>query len=321
MVAPTPGATTGPTWLEVSMSVSSFALAQTLLNGALLGCLFGSIALGLSVKWGHLGVADFFHLSLTLLGAYITYSLVSEQLWDPFLTLVVTVPVFFFVGVAVQWLLLVLKAEPFTTLLITFALFIVTESVASMVWSPDLLNLRPLLSDSFTTSIRLPEPLPQLAVQPVDLLALVCAVLMVGVSAWALRRTRAGRAVQAMRQDAEIAQTLGVRVIPITLAVSGLAASTAAVAGMVVSLRMPLSPTLPLQWIGVVVVATMLGGLGRPLGALVAAVVLMMIQNAWSLWFPPQWAPAVTFGVLFLFLAAQPITRFVSETTASRRLA
>ncbi len=49
------------------MSVSSMALAQTLLNGALLGCLFGSIALGLSVKWGHLGVADFFHLSLTLL--------------------------------------------------------------------------------------------------------------------------------------------------------------------------------------------------------------------------------------------------------------
>lgn len=303
------------------MSVSSLALAQTLLNGALLGCLFGSITLGLSVKWGHLGVPDFFHLSLTLLGAYITYSLVSEQLWDPFLTLLVTLPVFFVAGVGVQWLFLVLKAEAFTTLLITFALFIVTESVVSMIWSPDLLNLRPLLSDGFTTSIRLPDPLPQLAIQPVDLLALVCAVLMVGTSAWTLRRTRAGRAVQAMRQDAEVAQTFGVRVIPFSLAVSGLAASTAAVVGMVVSLRMPLSPTLPLHWIGIVVVATMLGGLGRPLGGLIAAVVLMMIQNAWSLYFPPQWAPAVTFGVLFLFLAGQPITRNVREMTVSRRLA
>lgn len=303
------------------MSVSSFALAQTLLNGALLGCLFGSIALGLSVKWGHLGVADFFHLSLTLLGAYITYSLVSEQLWDPFLTLVVTVPVFFLIGVGVQWVFLVLKAEAFTSLLITFALFIVTESAVSMIWSPDLLNLRPILADSFTTSIRLPEPLPQLAIQPVDLLALVCAVVMVGLSAFALRRTRAGRAVQAMRQDGEIAQTLGVRVVPLTLAVSGLAASTAAVAGMVVSLRMPLSPSLPLQWIGVVVVATMLGGLGRPLGALIAAIAVGMIQNAWSLWFPPQWSPAVVFGVLFLFLAAQPALRMVRDANGARRLA
>ncbi|WGX96331.1 branched-chain amino acid ABC transporter permease [Nocardioides sp. L-11A] len=303
------------------MSVSSLALAQTLLNGALLGCLFGSIALGLSVKWGHLGVADFFHLSLTLLGAYLTYSLVTELLWDPFLTLAVTVPAFFAVGVGVQWLFHLIDAQPFTTLLITFALFIVTESVVSMIWSPDLLNLRPLLSDGFTTSIRLPEPLPQLAVQPIDLVALVCAALMVGLAAYALRSTRAGRAVQAMRQDAAIAETLGVRVLPLTLAVSGLAAATAAVAGMVVSLRMPLTPTLPLQWIGIVVVATMLGGLGRPLGALVAAVVLMMIQNAWSLWFPPQWAPAVTFGVLFLFLALQPLTRVARERITSGRTA
>lgn len=303
------------------MSVSSMALAQTLLNGALLGCLFGSIALGLSVKWGHLGVADFFHLSLTLLGAYVTYSLVSERLWDPFLTLVVTVPVFFLIGVGVQWLFLVLKAEAFTSLLITFALFMVTESAVSKIWSPDLLNLRPMLSDGFTTSIRLPEPLPQLSVQPIDLLALGCAVVMVGVAAYALGHTRSGRAVRAMRQDGEIAQTLGVRVVPLTLAVSGLAAATAAVAGMVVALRMPLSPSLPLQWIGVVVVATMLGGLGRPVGALVAAIAVMMIQNAWSLWFPPQWSPAVAFGVLFLVLAAQPATRLVRESLTARRLA
>jgi branched-chain amino acid transport system permease protein len=71
----------------------------------------------------------------------------------------------------------------------------------------------------------------------------------------------------------------------------------------------------------VVVVATMLGGLGRPIGALVAAVVVMMIQNAWSLWFPPQWSPAVAFGVLFLYLAGQPALRIVRESMTARRLA
>lgn len=300
------------------MSVSTLALVQTLVNGALLGCLFGMIALGLTIKWGRLGVADFFHLSLTLLGAYATYTMVTEWLWDPFMTVLVTVPVFFLIGVAVQWFFHVLKAEGFTLLLLTFALFIVTESLVSMIWSPDLLSLRSVLADGFTTSVRLPEPLPRLAVQPVDLVALAFAVLLVGGSSWALRRTRWGRAVQAMREDGPLAETLGVRILPIMLVVSGLAAASAAVAGMVVALKMPLSPGLPLNWIGVVVVAALLGGLGRPLGALVAAVVLMMIQNAWSLWFPTQWAPAVTFGLLFAFLTLQPLARVLRERLSPR---
>jgi len=295
------------------MSVSTLALAQTLLNGVFLGCLFGTIALGLTMKWGHLGVPDFFHLSLTLLGAYLTYTLVTELLWSPFLTLVVTIPVFFLLGVAVQWFFHIIKAEAFTSLLLTFALFIVTESVVSMIWSPDLLSLRRWLSDDLTQSAKVGD----LSVAPIDLVALVVALLLVGASAYALHRTRWGRAVQAMRQDGQVAEAFGVQIVPIALVMSGLAAGSAAAAGMVVALKMPLTPGLPLHWIGVVVVASLLGGLGRPLGALVAAIMLMMIQNAWSLWFPPQWAPAVTFGLLFAFLALQPVVRMVRDRFTS----
>lgn len=295
------------------MSVSTLALVQTLLNGAFLGCLFGTIALGLTMKWGHLAVPDFFHLSLTLMGAYLTYTLVTEFLWSPFLTLLVTVPVFFVIGVGVQWFFHVIRAEAFTSLLLTFALFIVTESAVSLIWSPDLLSMRRWLSDGLTQSVRVGE----LAIAPIDLIALGTAVLLVGASAFALHRTRWGRAVQAMRQDGQVAETFGVQVLPIALVMSGLAAGSAAAAGMVVALKMPLTPGLPMQWIGVVVVASLLGGLGRPLGALVAAVVLMMVQNAWSLWFSPQWSPAVAFGLLFVFLALQPVARMTRERLTS----
>ncbi len=295
------------------MPVSTLALAQTLLNGLFMGCLFGSIALGLTMKWGHLGVPDFFHLSLTLLGAYLTYTLLTEWLWGPFLTLLVTVPAFFLIGVVVQYFFHVIKAAAFTSLLLTFALFIVAESIVSMIWSPDLLSLRGWLSDGLTESLRVGP----LSVSPIDLVAAAVGVIMVGASALALHRTRWGRAVRAMRQDGPIAETLGVRILPITLIISGLAAASAAGAGMVVALKMPLSPSLPLTWVGTVVVATLLGGLGRPLGALFAAIVLMMIQNAWSLWFPPQWSPAVTFGLLFAFLALQPLARLVRERLSS----
>lgn len=301
------------------MSGATLALLQTLLNGALLGCLFGLIALGLTMKWGHLGVPDFFHLSLTLLSAYLTYTLVTGLLINPFLTLAITVPVMFVIGVLSQWLLYKIKASPFTALLLTFALFIVAESVMSVIWSPDLLSMRKWLDSSFTTAIRIPIGEKSLAVLPVDLMALVLALTLVLATWWMLKHTRWGRALQAMRQDAQIAEVLGIKILPITLMVSGLAAATAAVAGMVVVVRMPLTPGLAMNWIGVVIVATLLGGLGRPLGALIAAVVLMMVQNAWSLWFPPQWSPAVTFGLLFLYLAIQPLIRIVRERLELRR--
>lgn len=287
----------------------TIALAQTLLNGMLLGCLFGAIALGLTMKWGHLGVPDFFHLSLTLLGAYVTYSMVTTLLVSPFLVLLITIPAFFLIGVGVQWFLHAIKAEPFTALLITFALFIVTESTISLIWSPDLLSLRSWLADGFTESIWIGS----LAISPIDLMALAAAALLVGATWFLLYRTRWGRAVQAMRLDGPVAETFGVKIVPLALVLSGLAGASAAVAGTVVALKMPLTPGLPLHWIGIVVVASLLGGLGRPVGALVAAVVLMMIQNAWSLWFPPEWAPAVTYGLLFGYLAFQPIARYVRE--------
>ena len=295
------------------MAVSTLSLAQTLLNGVFMGCLFGSIALGITMKWGHLGVPDFFHLSLTLLGAYLTYTLITEQLWSPYLTLLVTMPTFFVLGAVVQYFLHVIRAQAFTSLLITFALFIVAEGAVSLIWSPDLLSVRSYLSDGLTRSLKVGP----LSVSPIDLVAAVVAVIVVGASAFALHRTRWGRAVQAMRQDAPIAETLGVRILPIALVLSGLAAASAAAAGMVVALKMPLSPGLPLNWVGTVVVAVLLGGLGRPLGALIAAILLMMVQNAWSLWFPPEWSPAVTFGLLFAFLALQPLARLFRERMSS----
>lgn len=296
------------------MSGASLALAQTLLNGALLGSLFGLVALGLTMKWGHLGVPDFFHLSLTLLSGYLTFSLVTGLLMNPFLTLLITVPALFVVGVLTQWLFYAIKASPFTALLLTFALFLVAESVISVIWTPDLQSMRKWLTSSFTEPLRLPVGGGEsLAISPVDLIALMLSLTLVLAAWWMLKHTRWGRALQAMRQDPQVAQVFGVKILPVTLVVSGLAAATAAVAGMAMAMRTPLSPHLAMSWIGIVVVAALLGGLGKPVGAFVAAIVLMMAQNAWSLWFPPKWAPAVSFGLLFIYLALQPLVRVIRE--------
>lgn len=291
------------------MDGSAFALIQTLVNGALLGCLFGVIALGLTVKWGLLGVADFFHISLVLISAYVTYSVASETELSPFAALLITVPLFFLIGVGLEYLLMRIKASVFTTLLITFGLFIAAESLISLIWSSDILSGRQLLPDALRTPLRLPGAFDGVSFNPVDLLCLLAAVILVGGAWYLLRFTRHGRALNAMHQDAPIARIFGVRTLWLSLVVSGLAASSAAVAGTLVALKMPLTPHLSSQWLGIVVVSCLLGGLGRPIGALVVAILLMMVQNAWSLYLTPTWAPAIAFGVLFLYLAIRPLVQ------------
>lgn len=300
------------------MDPATAALVQTLVNGALLGCLFGCIALGLTIKWGLLGVADFFHVSLTAVAAYLTYAVVTGPGWSPFAALAITLPLFFVIGAGLQLGLQHLHAPVFTTLLITFGLFISAESLLRLVWSSDLLNLRPDLPDAFRVPLRLPAPLDGVAFQPVDLMALAAAAVMVGAAVLALRATRHGRALHAAHQDAPIAEVFGVRLLPLAVVVAGLASASAAVAGTLVAVKLSLQPSLPSQWLGIVVVSCLLGGLGRPLGALVAAVVLMMVQNAWSLYFSPTWAPAIAYGVLFAYLAASPLGRALRTRAAER---
>ncbi|WP_369138067.1 branched-chain amino acid ABC transporter permease [Modestobacter versicolor] len=301
------------------MDAGTIALVQTLVNGALLGCLFGCIALGLTIKWGLLGVADFSHISLTVIAAYLTYTVAADVGLSPFAALLLTVPAFFLVGVLLQLGLVRIRAAVFTTLLITFGLFIAAESLVSLVWSSDLLNLRPTLPDALRQPLRLPEPLDRVAFQPVDLLSLVAALVMVGGSAYLLRKTRHGRALHAMHQDAAVAEVFGVRLVPLAVVVSGLAAASAAVSGTLVALKLSLTPTLSASWLGIVVVSCLLGGLGRPVGALLAAVLLMMVQNAWSLYLSPTWAPAIAYGVLFAYLGAAPLFRAVSTRMAATR--
>ena len=73
---------------------------QVALSGALIGGLYALMAAGLSVTWGVLRVINLAHFGLILVGAYLTYQLVTDWRIDPILTVVVTAPVLFVAGAA-----------------------------------------------------------------------------------------------------------------------------------------------------------------------------------------------------------------------------
>src|SRR4029079_11947145 len=81
---------------------SATLLGQSLLSGIFVGGLYGLLGLGLSLSWGLLRLINLAHFALAFLGAYLTYQLSTTFHLNPFVTLVVVVPVFFLLGVTLH---------------------------------------------------------------------------------------------------------------------------------------------------------------------------------------------------------------------------
>jgi branched-chain amino acid transport system permease protein len=310
------------------MSTDQQILIQSAINGILFGSLFGIMAIGLTLIWGILRIANFAHLSFVLLSAYFSYELTVNYGWDPLQSIVAIAPVMFIFGMAIQWVFERFKVTTFTSLLLTFGLFIVLQNVMTYVWTADEISSRRQIAKDYRTAIRLPAPMDDFLVLPPDLIAFIAAIIL-GIGIYILLyHTQWGRAVRAMAQDPAIAQSYGVNYRLQALLLSGLATSTASVAGVIIAIKTSLSPSMALSWIGIVVASVILGGLGNPIGAIIAASMLFMVESVWSVEQDPGWSRFISFSVLIFVLFIQPGTllnlirnrrtnRLLSTTTAA----
>src|SRR5712664_535846 len=139
-----------------------------------------------------------------------------------------------------------------------------------------------------------------------ELLTLAMAVAL-SLATWAaLRYTYLGKAMRAIAEDAPIAAAFGVNVRGLSLLLSGLCAAFAGVAGLCLALSYTLAPGQIYAWLGVVFAAVMLGGLGNPLGPLVAGIVIGVSEALTMALTAPAWAPLVSFSLLIVVLLARP---------------
>ena len=118
---------------------SATLLGQSVLSGVFIGALYGLLGLGLSLSWGMLRQVNLAHFALAFLGGYITFQL-SGRL-DPFVTLIVTVPVFFVAGMALHWFLSRYAPDMLNTLLVTFGLTSIIEAGIQRIWTADFMRM------------------------------------------------------------------------------------------------------------------------------------------------------------------------------------
>ena len=278
---------------------SATLLGQSVVSGLLAGGLYGLLALGLSLSWGLLRLVNLAHFALALLGAYLTYQLGHAFHVAPWLAAAGIVPAFFVAGVALHVVFTRFRVSEFGSLVVTFGLAVILESTIQWFWTAD---YRRYETPYTTLSLRLgPVFVPVL-----ELFACVTAAAL-AFATWAwLRFSYVGKALRAAAEDAVMAGAFGVNHRRHALVLSGVAAAYAGVAGAFIALIATLAPTQIWTWLGVVFAVVIIGGLGNPVGALLAGFLIGVSESVTMAVAAPAWAPLVSFSILILVLVLRP---------------
>lgn len=253
----------------------------------------------MGLSWGLLRQINLTHFGFVFLSAYLCYHLTTAWGFDPLATLVLLVPLFFAIGVVMEWALARFRITAFNSLLVTFGLTVMIESLIQYVWTADFRKLQTGYGEAKFKIGALFVPLPEL------LTLIVSVSLAVGI--WAVMRyTDLGKAMRAIAEDAPMASAFGIDARRIAFLLSGGCVALAAIAGAMFALTFTLTPTQIFSWVGVVFAAVMLGGLGNPLGPLIAGVIIGVSESIAMTVFAPSWAPIVSFTLLILMLLFRP---------------
>jgi branched-chain amino acid transport system permease protein len=278
---------------------SATLLGQAVVSGLLAGGLYGLLALGLSLSWGLLRLVNLAHFALALLGAYLTYQLGHVLHLAPWTAAALIVPAFFAVGVALHVVFTRFRVSEFTSLLVTFGLAVILESLIQWFWTADYRRYEtPYASVSFRVG-----PL----FVPVLELAACATAAVLAVTTWAwLRFTYVGKALRAAAEDPAIASAFGVDHRRHAYVLSGVSAAYAGIAGAFIALIATLAPAQIWAWLGVVFAVVIIGGLGNPIGALCAGFLIGVSESVTMAIAAPAWAPLVSFSILILILVLRP---------------
>lgn len=274
-------------------------LLPQMLHGLVFGAALGLLALGLTVIFGLLGVMNFAHGELFMLGAY--FGIAAIALTQSFWVALVLAPA----GVALVGALIevftlrpLYRREPLYGLILTFGLALVLREAVREIWGGDMRRILEPVSGA----------VPLLGmIYPKYRLFLLGASLLLLLGIWLFfTRTRAGIIVRAAVQDAEMLDGLGVdvpRVFTLTFAGS---AALAALAGLLLAPIFTVVPTMGVEMIILAFIVVILGGMGSLGGSVLAALVIGEAQSLFSLWMNPQRVAIALFAIMILVLIVRP---------------
>ena len=289
------------------MQESAFLLGQVF-NGFSVASLFILAALGLALSFGLMRVINMAHGEMLMLGGYLAY--LTLQIVPGPLGILVAMPVAF-AGAAVLGGVLELtvihrlSARPLDTLLATWGVSLILQQAARNLFgaigvevtAPTWLNHTVSIHSGFLSGLDLPDT---------RIFILIVAAIVLGCIAALLNKTRLGLYVRAVNQDRATAAAMGVNARLIDLAVFSLGTGVAGLAGVILALLGPVTPTVGQSYIVPAFLVVILGGLGSLVGTTIASIMVGLFTALIEIFVDVSVAQVLLLVFVILFIQIRP---------------
>jgi branched-chain amino acid transport system permease protein len=283
----------------MNVAITPTMIGQVIISGLLAGALYSMVALGLALIYGVMRVINIAHGTLLMLGAYTTFWWFRLLGINPYLSLLIALPLMFLLGMLLQRTLVtrVVDAPELSSLLLTFGISIALVNVAQLAFTSDVRSVE------FLTGAFLVGPF---ALSKSRLVSFAFAVVITLLAFWFLQKTKLGKAIRATSQSSEVAMVCGINVQRIHLYAFGIASALAAAGGSLVAVIVAIQPEMGTVYTFKSFLVIVLGGAGNYPGALLGGMLLGLVEQLSSLFLTTQVSEAVAYVLLVLVLLLRP---------------
>ena len=274
-------------------------IVASMIDGLLIGSVYGLAAMGLSLIWGVMDVINLTHGAMIALGMFGMYLLFSAFAGSAYVLLIPAIAAGLILGFIVYWLSVnwVVGRPQLMSLLSTFAVNMMVIGIGTAIWS----------TSPYNVNVSLPGiTVGDYTFTGNHIAAAISAVVIALLLELFLYRTRAGKAIRAVADNRDAAELMGIsstRVLAFAFAI-GIALAFAS--GALVSTLFPFTILSGSGYQLKSFVVTVLAGLGKPLGALAAGVLLGLLEGAVSPFIAVSWIPLIEFGLFVVVLILFP---------------
>lgn len=287
--------------------------ATVIIAGLLTGGLYATVGLGLALVFGVMRLVNLAHGELIMLGAFASSLVLAWFGLDPFLSLVIVVPLMALIAYPVQRFLLtgLLRRGLEPPLVATFGLSLLISAGLTAAFGG---QARSLPASYATAGMNLFG----VQVRVIDVVGLGIGVGLTAATFLVMRRTRWGAALRAASSDPATASTMGINVNVVYAVTFAASAAIAAIGGVLIGTAYSFTPTAGMSWILIGFTVVVLGGTGNPFGALIGGLVLGLVQSIGGAVLGGQYRDFVIYFAFIVVLALKPVAELVLDRWRSR---
>ena len=275
---------------------------QSLISGILIGGVYALIGIGLTLIFGVMRVINFAHGDILMVGMYVTYLLFTLLGIDPFVSVLLSFPLMFLFGGALQKVFInrVLNAVAQNQILLTIGLGLVMSNAMMLIFTSDY----KILTTSYSSAtiqvgggVSVSTPL---------LISFLITAAITAALYWFLLKTDTGQAIRATAQDRDAAQLMGINVKRMSIIAFGLGAALAGTAGALISPTYYIFPQVGGVFTLKAFVITVLGGMGSVVGATLGGILIGITESMSAVYISSGWKDVVVFVLFLLVLLFKP---------------